>query len=204
MMTVLCRALLGAMLVPGLVAVSAHGQMQQLPTQTRPELDVALTYTAQRGNTTGGNGFWMQGGGAQLSSTMYRGLGVVADVATTRASNIHGTGVNLTLVTATFGPRYTFVLPARRGSSHQLRLFGEALGGIANGMDSVFPSAADGVQSNATGKALQVGGGADLTMTRHLALRLVEAHWVRTWMPNAYTGAQNNLISGAGIVLRIP
>lgn len=195
-MNMMYRTILGA----ALAALSA--QAQQLHADTRPELDVAFTYTAQRGNTTGGNAFWMQGGNAQISSIMYRGLGVVADATATRVSRMNGTGVNLTLITTTFGPRYTITLPSHRSSSHQLQIFGEATGGIVNGLDSSFPSSA-GVQSNAGGTAVQVGGGADLTVSRHVALRLIQVHWLRTWMPNAYTGSQNNVTAGAGVIVRI-
>lgn len=185
--------------VPDLVAQSQPSAYRG----SRSELDFALAYTAQSSQTTGGNSFWMQGGNAQIVGTFYHGLGVVADVTATRASKINGTNVNLTLVATTFGPRYTWVLPARPGSSHRLRLFGETTGGIVNGLDSVFPDPA-GAQSNAEGTALQVGGGADLTLSKHLALRLIQAHWVRSWMPNGYTGAQNNFTTGAGIVFRLP
>ena len=202
-MNLLCRVLLRATLMNCLVAASAAAQMQQPPTQARPELDIAFTYTAQHSNTTAGHGFWMQGGSAQLSSTVYRGLGVVADVTTTRASRINGTGVNLTLVTTTFGPRYTFTLPAGGGSARSWEIFGEAMGGIANGLDSAFPSTT-GVQTNGGGAALQIGGGADYSLTRHFAVRVAQAHWVRTYAPNAYSGAQNSVSVATGVVLRIP
>lgn len=199
------RSIWNATLTAGLLLLATPvliAQQAARPTSSH-EVNFAFTYTAQRGNTTGGSNFWMQGGGAQIAGTIYRGIGVVADVTATRVSKINGTGVNLTLVTTTFGPRYTWALPVSRSSSRQLRFFGEVTGGIVNGLDSAFPNPS-GVQSNATGTALQVGGGADLTVSRHFALRLMQAHWVRTWMPNAYTGAQNNFTTGAGIVLRTP
>lgn len=204
-MMMLLRLIGKATLIAGLVLLAAPVLVaQQAPhLQQSHEVDFVFTYTAQHSNTTGGHRFWMQGGNAQIVGTIYRGLGAVADVTATRVSKINGTNVNLTLVTTTFGPRYTWALPASRNSSRQLRLFGETTGGIVNGLDSAFPDPS-GVQSNATGTALQVGGGADLTVSRHFALRLVQAHWVRTWMPNAYTGAQNNFTTGAGVVLRIP
>jgi len=59
----------------------------------------------------------------------------------------------LDLVTADFGPQYTW-LPVHR----RLALFGQFLVGEAFGMNSIFPSTG-GVSSSANGLALQVGGG---------------------------------------------
>ena len=191
------------MVVVALFAVPSLIAQQATHSAPSHELDFSFTYTAQRSNTTGGNSFWLQGGNAQIAGTMYHGLGVVADVTATRASKINATGVNLTLVSTTFGPRYTWALPVHKTSARQLRFFAETMGGIVNGLDSAFPDPS-GVQSNAEGTALQVGGGVDLTLSRHFALRLMQAHWLRTWIPNAYTGAQNNFTTGAGIVFRIP
>jgi hypothetical protein len=70
-------------------------------------------------------------------------------------------------------------------------------------MDSVFPSE-QGAHANASSLALQMGGAADLTVARHLAIRLVQASWLRTQLPNATTNVQNNLLFGTGIVFRFP
>jgi hypothetical protein len=139
-----------------------------------PELDLAMTYSAQRGNLTSGESFWAQGGGAELTATFYHGLGITANVTGTHAANINSSGVGLTLVTATFGPTYTWGVPGRRNSLRQLRFFGESLIGIANGVDSVFPDPS-GAQSDANGLALQIGGGADLNPSPHFAVRLFHA-----------------------------
>lgn len=188
----------GAMLLPSALWA------QHLPARNAPsELDLAVTYNAQRGNITSGNNFWLQGGGAELTATFYRGLGIAADVTGTHGGNIGSSGVGLTLVTATFGPTYTWTLPRHGKSQRQWKLFGESLLGIANGLDSVFPNSA-GVQSSDNSLALQMGGGADLNLSRHIAVRLFQADWVRTQLPNAGTNTQNNLQLGAGIVFRLP
>jgi hypothetical protein len=68
-------------------------------------------------------------------------------------------------------------------------------------MDSVFPSR-QGAQTSASSLALQMGGGADIAMGHHIAIRLVQASWLRTQLPNATTNVQNNLLFGTGIVFR--
>jgi hypothetical protein len=51
---------------------------------------------------------------------------------------------------------------------------------------------------------LQIGGSADLELSRHFALRLVHADWLRTQLPNATTNVQNTLQFDGGIVFRFP
>jgi peptidoglycan-associated lipoprotein len=187
-MVVLCVAALAPV---GLVA------------QQRPELDVAVTYSAQRGTVRGGGDFWAQGGSAEVAATFYHGLGVVMNVAGTHASSISPSGVALTTVTSTFGPRYTWSHPLHQGAVKGFSLFGQTLIGVAQGLDSVFPSPA-GAQSDAQDFALQVGGGADLLLSRHFAVRALQADWVRTQFPNGGSNVQNNLRLGAGLVFRLP
>ncbi len=120
----------------------------------------------------------------------------MADVAVLHTGNINSSGVGLDLVTSTFGPRYTW--SPRYG---KLSFYGQGLAGVANGLNSVFP-AASGLGTSANGLAAQVGGGIDLRLRRHLALRAIEANWLRTQLPNTTTGVQNNLRLGFGLVFR--
>ena len=195
------------LLVLGMVALLPASLRAQQQKASHSEIDLALTYTAQHGSVSGGGSFWAQGGGAELSASAYHGLGVAANVTSTRVTSINSSGVNLTLVAATFGPRYTWSHPLAAKSGawpvRQLNLFGEALIGEANGVDSVFPSA-QGAQSSSNSFALRLGGGADITLTHHLAIRIVEASWLRTQLPNGGSNVQNNLQLSSGIVLRFP
>jgi hypothetical protein len=170
--------------------------------QQRPELDVAVTYSAQQGTVRGGGDFWAQGGSAEVSATFYHGLGEVMNVAGTHASSISPSGVPLTMVTSTFGPRYTWSHPLNGRSVKGFNLFGQALIGVAQGLDSVFPSPT-GAQSDVNDFALQIGGGADLLLSRHFALRGLQVDWLRTQFPNGGSNVQNNLRLGAGIVFRL-
>jgi hypothetical protein len=171
--------------------------------QQRPELDVAVTYSAQRGTVLGGGDFWAQGGSAEVAATFYHGLGMAMNIAGTHTSNISPSGVALTTVTSTFGPRYTWSHPLHQKSVKGFSLFGQTLIGVAQGLDSVFPSPA-GAQSDAQDFALQAGGGVDLLLSRHFAVRALQADWVRTQFPNGASNVQNNLRLGAGIVFRLP
>jgi hypothetical protein len=56
--------------------------------------------------------------------------------------------------------------------------------------------------SSANTFALQIGGGADYSLGRHFAYRVVEADWTRTQFQNATTNVQNHMQLSSGIALR--
>jgi hypothetical protein len=179
-------------LLAGALLVGGAGALAQKNDSVQPapaSFDIAITYDASRTNAINGNSFWMQGGSVQLHGEFWQGLGIVADVAGLHTSSINNSGVGLDIVTATFGPRYTW-----SPRSARYGLFGQALVGEANGFNSVFPGASQSV-SAAHGLALQLGGGVNLKWKRHVAIRL------RTQLPNSTTSVQNSLRLGAGIIL---
>jgi hypothetical protein len=179
---------------------------QQAATASGPghqEVDLAVTYTEQYSNLVSTPTFWHGGGSIELSAQVYRGFGAVANVAGTQTGNAANSGVGLTLLTATFGPRYTFYHPFGAAKKRSLMIFGQGLGGQAWGFNSYFPDPS-GAQRDATTSALQVGGGVDIGWSRHLGIRVLQADWVRTQFPNGTTNVQNTLRLGAGVVFRIP
>lgn len=159
-------------------------------------LDLAATYSAERSlksNTS--QNFWMQGGSVELGANVWHGLGVAADVTGTHASSIGTSSVPLSLVTVTFGPRY------RWHADHRIAIYGEGLIGEANGFRSLFPTKA-GQQPDANSFASQVGGGVDYRLSDRFAIRVLDAAWLRTQLPNSTDNVQNILRLSAGIVLR--
>lgn len=178
-------------------AASSAAQAAAGATQPgRPALELAFTYAVTSSQPVSGSRFWMQGGAAQIHGQFYGGLGVVADIAGAHIANINSTGVGLDLVTATFGPRYTW-----KPAHGRYSIYGQGLVGEAWGMNSVFPSPA-GANSVANSMAVKAGGGLNLLLTPHLALRAFEADYLRTQLPNATNNAQNNLCLGAGVLFR--
>ena len=187
-----------------LAAVAMLAAMRTMPAMAqdasapqRGTLEAAFTYDAVRTEVITGKSFWMQGGSAQLHGRFYRGLGVVADIAGMHTSNINSSGVGLDLVTATFGPRYTWSRAHARYA-----LYAQGLAGLGLGFNSVFPSPT-GVNTVADNLAVKAGGGMNYALSPHVALRVFEADWLRTELPNSTTGVQNSLTLGAGIVFRM-
>lgn len=185
-----------ALVLAGAITMAAATSAQAAPSARAPRLEIALTYQGTLSDLVSGSRFWMQGGGVQIHGRFCGGLGVVADVTTAGINQINSTGPGLDLVTVTFGPRYTLSSPRSRFS-----VYGQGLLGDAIAFNSVFPSPT-GAQSTANSLAVKAGAGVDFKLARHFALRLVEADYLRTQLPNSTNNAQNNLTLGAGVVLR--
>jgi|SRR6187402_513346 len=185
------------LLLGALVAVSPVTEAQTSAPPSGHEVELVVTYTAERSNLVTNPILWRQGAAFSLSGELYRGFGVGMNINGSRVSNIAGTGINLTTVTTTFGPSYHW-----SPKSGRIAVFGEGLIGESHGLDSVFPSAG-GAQQDYNSFALQVGGGLDLRTKGRFALRAIQADWIRTQFPNGTTNVQNSLRLGAGIVLRL-
>ena len=167
------------------------------------ETDVAVTYTEQYSNLVSTPTFWQPGGSVELSAQVYRGLGLAANITGNHVPNAANSGIGLSIVSANFGPRYTYYRPIGAESKRSVAIFGQGLIGQAWGFNSYFPTAS-GVKTDYISFALQVGGGVDIGLSRHLAVRVFQADWLRTEFPNANTNVQNNLRLSAGVVFRIP
>jgi peptidoglycan-associated lipoprotein len=105
-----------------------------------------------------------------------------------------GGGVPVNLVVATFGPSYRY-------SRRRAGFFAHGLVGEADGFSGVYPQAG-GSTSSANSLAVQAGVGVDIGVMRHLAVRVVQANYLRTQLPNSQSNIQNSLRLGVGVVLR--
>ena len=92
-------------------------------------------------------------------------------------------------------PRYTWK-PAHGRCS----FYGQGLAGKAWGMNSVFPNPS-GANTVADSLAVKAGGGMNLALRSHVVVRLSEADYFLTQLPNSTNNVQNNLALGAGMIL---
>jgi hypothetical protein len=199
MQRILKTVLPAVVIAAAMMATSSSAQSAPAPSKSAPQssaLEIAFTYQGMHSDVVNGSGFWLQGGGAQIHGQFYGGWGAVADIAGTHITNINSSGVGLDLVTATFGPRYTW-----KPAHGRYSLYGQGLVGQAWGMNSVFPGPA-GANTVANSIAIKAGGGMNLDLKPHLALRLPEVDYLRTQLPNSTNNVQNYLTIGAGIILR--
>jgi hypothetical protein len=187
--------------------LAAHAALAQVaPAEQNVQsgqLNFAVTYDALHANFITAQNFWMEGGAVELGAPLYRSLGIAA-----RAEGLHSgasatASEPLSLLTAAFGPRYTLA-----AHNQHYALFGEGLVGIAEGFNSLFPvrsgpvsSANAGTITNANSLALDIGGGLDVRLNHHLAVRAIRVSYLRTQLPNTTSNTQNSLSFSAGIVL---
>jgi peptidoglycan-associated lipoprotein len=171
---------------------SPNGSMPYVPRVT-----VALGYHYIHANAppAGCDCFGLQGGFIQAAVTTKYWLRIAGEVTGGHADHIGTLGQNLTLMTYTAGPQ--IVLHSRR-----VETFGQALFGAAHGSDSYFPSGTT-ASSSATSFALSAGGGFDVNLTHHIAVRPAEVQYLRTSLPNGSNNRQNQLMLGAGLVFRL-
>jgi hypothetical protein len=193
------------LVAPLLTTVSLQAQAVPAAASTagHQETDVAVTYTEQYSNLVSTPTFWQPGGSVEVSAQVYRGLGLAANVTGNNVPNAANSDIGLSIVSANFGPRYTYYRSIGAENKRSVAIFGQGLIGQAWGFNSYFP-AGSGVKTDYISFALQVGGGVDIGISRHFAVRIFQADWLRTEFPNANTNVQNNLRLSAGIVFRIP
>jgi hypothetical protein len=197
----ICRSVLLAS--AGLLsAIGAWAQQNPAPPKHAPvSTDLALTYTAERGEHAPGNCgcFWLQGVGVDAGFTFWKGLAVAASFNSGKASNI-APNVDLSKIQFAAGPRYTYTAWTGRGAaaSRRLQLFGQGLFGGVHAYNGTFPGS-NGVVTSAGSFALEAGGGLNLLFSKSLGVRLLEADYVRNSLPNNASNTQNDLRLAVGM-----
>ncbi len=178
-----------------LIATAAFAQNASVK---KPDtlFDVSVMYSPERANVISSDSVWLQGGSGELAFPLYKNFGAALNVTGERNGDL-GIGMGgFSKVAFVAGPRYTH--PLRR-----FRIYGEALFGGVHGFNATFPSL-EGPQVSANAFSMQAGGGLDTDWKRHIAIRIVEASYVRTDLPNGGSAIQNDLKLATGIVLRFP
>jgi hypothetical protein len=190
----------GVVLMIGMGWMSARAQRLETAPAYAP-LEISFNYSYARSNAAPGQCgcFNMNGGNSEVAFHAFRALSVVADLTGERAATIGATaGDGLSLVAFTVGPRFS-----HRFSGGRFTPFVQGLVGAAHGFDGLFPGSSGSLAGAANALAVLAGGGLDLTINRHLAIRTIQADYLRTQLPNGQGNEQNLLRFGAGIVLRI-
>jgi len=179
---------------------SAGGAPQPAPTPESDKFDVALNFTykvAKIASTT--NRFVLPGGSLDAAYNFggkVKALGLVVDINGESKSNIEP-GVNLTQFSVMGGARYTFHLVPK--NPHAVDLYGQLLGGGVFASNSLFPGPSS-TTTSANSSAIQLGGGANIRLTRRIALRLLEADFIATHLPNSTNSRQYDIRFSNGVV----
>jgi hypothetical protein len=181
-------------------ALDAQEQQTAAPKFLWTTTDMAITYTTEASKVTpGGNTFWDQGGSIDAGIGFYRGFGLATNLTVDYASSF-APGLHLRETNIVGGPRYTYNI--RPNAKHASRLFVEAFAGGVHASGGIFPSS-KGIGDRASAFAWQVGGGLDINLTKHVALRAFEADYGRTYLPNNGINVQDHLRLAIGVAYHV-
>jgi hypothetical protein len=168
--------------------------------QVTPKLEIAGAYSYVRSNLVSADGccFSMQGGTGSVAYNVSRSIGLVGEVGGYRSSNAKDTGLNLRVYSYVFGPRYSFRKHERvTPFVHLLLGGGHAGGSLYNGTSST-----PGLGSH-NAFTMVTGGGIDVNLNRHVALRVLQADYFFSKFRNNTNDHQNNLRLSFGVVFRL-
>jgi outer membrane immunogenic protein len=165
--------------------------------QSHSLLDVGVDYNYVRTNApAGGCGcFDLSGGSGWVAFNFSHSLAIVGEIASQHASNISGSGADLILTSYLAGPRYTW------GRARHFAPFAQVLLGGAHASGSLAPGTS-GLPGSANSFGMIAGGGLDIGLTRHIAVRAFEADYYLTRFDNGTNNHQNNLRIAAGVIIR--
>ena len=200
--SVMLAATLGIAALSGAGQTSGAGSAAKPPESDKFDLGLTFNYKLAKISNLSGSTFGLAGGGADgvyWLGDKAKNWGLAFDVSGETASNIKP-GVNLSQFTIAAGPRYT--IWQDRKKPHGANLYGEVLGGYLHAFNSVFPAMPSALTS-ANSFSLQAGGGFNLPIAKRIDLRLIEADYILTKLPNAGSDLQSDLRLSAGVVFRL-
>ena len=198
--SVMLLAVLGFSVLSGAGQSSGAGSTVKPPETDKFDLGVTFDYKLAKISTTTSK-FGMPGAGIDGVYWLGDGArrwGLAFDLNGESKSNIEP-GVNLSQFTIVAGPRYT--LWQQKSKPHGANIYGEVLGGYVHAFNSIFPTSTVAT-SSANSFSLQAGGGVNLPIAKRIDLRLIEADYIMTKLPNNVDNLQNDARLSAGLVFR--
>jgi len=179
--------------VLGLACVSlGAADAQQAPALT-PQFEVSGTYSYVRANAANSDGGYnLNGGSASFAYNFSDRFAVVADGGIYRFGGLPS-GIDSTMYTYLFGPRYNFRKVSR------VTPFAEVLlgGGRLN-------ASSGGISAGENGFSMAIGGGLDWPLRHRFSIRLIEADYLLTRFDRVTgtSATQNDVRISAGLVFR--
>jgi outer membrane immunogenic protein len=158
--------------------------------------DAAAAYHWVRSNAGPGECgcFGMNGGGLSGSWNFRGPWSAVLDISAEHIGSASPVGNSLTLSSYLAGARYKIPQHWLEGN-HKPQPFGQILLGAAHAGGGEA-----GVADGSNGFATRIGGGVDVPLNSHFAVRVIQIDYYLTTFVNATNDHQNNLLVGAGIV----
>jgi len=177
----------------------ATAAMAQATSGVSHDGDIALTYHWVHTNAPPGGGcgcFALNGGGLSASWNLGPQLAAVAEFSVDHTAAALASNDSLTLTSYMAGVRYHIWQP-RMDGSHSLQPFVQLLVGGAHAGGGLT-----GLADGSSGLAGRLGGGVDLPLTSGISVRVIQADYYYTGFQNGADNHQNNLLVGAGVIVR--
>lgn len=184
------RVLLGVLFIAA-TCISAQ--------ETTPQVEVGLNYSLFHSNlhedasqvtSNGGSGYFVY--------NINRTLGAVADFGAYHNGSVHGRLDSDTTFTYLFGPRFN-LRHWSRITPYVQALFGGARVSATTNFGTTRAS------SDQNGFASAAGGGVDIAVTHHIAIKPIQVEYVMSQVPSFTTNRnsfQNSLRYSAGVVVQ--
>lgn len=184
--------LLSALLVSGVVASAQE--------TSTPVAEVGLSYSYTRVNPGGAlSSYNANGGYGYAEYNFNKVFGLVGELGANHVGDVNGFQVGNTTFEYLFGPRFNW-RHSRFTPYIQALVGGER---FSNGFN---PAAADPrLFASQNNFAAALGGGLDIAVTNHIAVKPFQLEWITTQFNNSAANlnyVQNNLRYSAGVVFR--
>lgn len=180
------------------VASFTAAQAQTIPEAPASHAEVAVSFEHLNSNTlpAGCGCFGENGGSVEFAwrpeKSHFAGVGEAAIVHT---GNITASQYTLTLSTFTVGGRY---LP--RLGTPRFQPYAQVLVGFAHSGGTLVQGYGNAAGTGGSAFAGEMGGGLDVKLTEHFALRAIEVDYLATTFSNGTNNHQNNLRLDSGLV----
>lgn len=183
--------LAGAFLASGIVASA-----QEVAT---PKAEVGLSYSYTRVNPGGTLASYNANGGYGYAEYNFgRVLGIVGELGANHVGSVNGVQFGNTTFEYLFGPRFNW-RHSRFTPYVQALIGGER---FSNGLN---PASGSPLLASQNNFAAALGGGLDITVTNHIAIKPFQLEWLTTQLTGSASTlryVQDNLRYSAGVVFR--
>jgi len=185
--------ILGAIVTSGIAAYAQEA--------TTPRLETGLNYTLTYNNSGGSLGSYTTNGGSGfVEYNLNHAVGLVADLGANYTGTVNGVPIDNTTFTYLFGPRFNW--RTSRVTLYMQTLVGGAR--FSNAFDPGSPAPSQGISENTFAAA--IGGGVDVRLTDHIAIKPIQLEYLMTQLPSTFVNVnqvQNNMRYSAGVVFRL-
>jgi opacity protein-like surface antigen len=145
--------------------------------------------------------FSANGGAAQFVYNFNKWLGGVVDFGAVTRGTINNAGVDMTVLNFVAGPRFTFHKESRFRPFLEA-LFGGSYATASSQVAVINPVVSERLVASHTAFAMLAGGGLDIKVSKHIALRPIEANYYLARPTSFFTGEpvnRNNFRYTAGV-----